>query len=161
VVRHPTSKFISREAAPETAQRLHSAGKKIVTTNGCFDLLHLGHLRYLFEARAQGDVLWIGLNSDASVKRLKGPQRPLQEEQVRAEQLAALECVDYVTLFPEDTPEDFLERVRPSVHIKGGDYSPETLPERKVVEAHGGSLLCLGFVPGFSTTALIEKIKQS
>lgn len=134
-------------------------GKRLVTTNGCFDLLHWGHIQYLNEAKALGDLLLVGLNSDASVKRLKGPSRPLNPELVRARQIASLECVDYVVIFEEATPEAFLEMVKPAIHAKGGDYRVEDLPERKVVEAGGGEVRVLSLVPGFSTTSLIEKLK--
>jgi D-glycero-beta-D-manno-heptose 1-phosphate adenylyltransferase len=152
-------KIISHSALSQFSRVLKDQGKRIVTTNGCFDLLHLGHIQYLTEAKALGDILLVGLNSDASVKRLKGPTRPLNSELVRARQIAALECVDYVAIFEESTPEAFLELVKPQLHVKGGDYRAEDLPERKVVEAGGGEVRVLSLVPGYSTTSLIEKLK--
>lgn len=140
------------------ADELRAQGKKIVTTNGCFDLLHIGHLQYLGQARELGDRLWIGLNSDRSVQALKGPKRPIQDEKSRLLQMAALEAVDYITVFEALTPVEFLKQVRPAIHVKGGDYRPEDLPETSVVEAGGGKIECLAFTPGFSTTALVEKI---
>lgn len=159
-MRDPKTKQISFEDRSAHAEALRKNGIKIVTTNGCFDLLHLGHLNYLREARLLGDCLWVAVNSDASVKRLKGPSRPLQDANTRALQLAALEAVDYVTVFEDDTPASFLEAVQPAIHVKGGDYRPEQLPERKEVEAAGGKIVCLPFTEGFSTTSLIEKLKS-
>lgn len=153
------SKIISRGDLPERCRQLKAAGKTIVTTNGCFDFLHLGHIRYLIEAKALGDILICGLNSDASVRRLKGPMRPIFDGATRSLQLAALEAVDYVTVFEEDTPEFFLGQVCPAIHVKGGDYDPTKLPERAVVESHGGVVKCLSLVQGFSTTNLIRKLK--
>jgi rfaE bifunctional protein nucleotidyltransferase chain/domain len=159
-MRQPSDKIIAPKDVETKAAALRDRGVKIVSTNGCFDLLHLGHLNYLAQARGLGEVLWIGLNADASVRRIKGPQRPLQDEHVRLQQLAALEAVDFVTLFEEDTPETFLQKLRPAVHVKGGDYRPEDLPERAVVEAGGGKVEVLAFTPGFSTTGLIAKLKS-
>lgn len=112
------------------------------------------------EARALGDVLICGVNSDKSVQKLKGPTRPLVDEQTRLLQLAGIEAVDFVVLFSEDTPEAFLEIVRPDIHVKGGDYDPDKLPERDVVERHGGQVKCLSLIDGFSTSSLIEKLKR-
>lgn len=133
--------------------------KKIVFTNGCFDLLHVGHIRYLQEARNQGDVLVIGVNADASVKRLKGPTRPIQNEDDRAEILAALKAVDYVVIFPEDTPASLIEAVRPNVLVKGGDWKPEQIVGSTFVQSYGGEVKSLQFVEGRSTTKIIEKSK--
>lgn len=152
-------KIVSFKTLSTLSKLVKDQGKRLVTTNGCFDLLHWGHIQYLNEAKALGDLLLVGLNSDASVKRLKGPTRPLNPELVRARQIASLECVDYVVLFEEDTPEAFLEMVKPDIHVKGGDYRVEDLPERKVVEAGGGQVRVVSLVPGFSTTSLIEKLK--
>lgn len=153
-------KLIPMEEVASKAASLRLLSKKIVTTNGCFDLLHIGHLNYLREARAMGDCLWVGLNADSSVRALKGPSRPLQDEATRSIQLAALEAVDFVTLFFESTPEKFLEKVQPWVHVKGGDYQGRDLPERRIVEQGGGSIRCVAFTEGFSTTSLIERIKR-
>ena len=160
-MRDPKTKVVLFSESAALSKRLKSQGRTLVTTNGCFDLLHLGHLNYLHEARLLGDVLWVAVNSDASVRALKGPTRLLQTDAVRALQLAALESVDYVTVFEESTPEKFLSVVHPSIHVKGGDYRIDQLPERKVVEAGGGKLQCLRFTEGFSTTALMERIRTS
>ncbi len=133
---------------------------KIVFTNGCFDILHVGHARYLRDARALGDVLVVGVNTDASVKRLKGPERPIQNEQDRSELLAALGCVDYVTLFDEDTPRELIEKLAPNVLVKGGDWPVEKIEGSKFVLARGGEVKSLPFHPGHSTTQLIERIDK-
>lgn len=134
--------------------------KKIVFTNGCFDILHIGHIRYLQEAAKLGDILIIGLNSDASVKRLKGLDRPINSEQDRAELLCALEFVDYVVIFDEDTPLELISVVEPDVLVKGGDYYPEDVVGRDIIEKRGGELVLIPFVEGKSTTNIIEKIKR-
>lgn len=136
-------------------------GKKVVFTNGCFDLLHVGHVRYLQKARSYGDLLVLGLNSDSSVRRLKGEKRPLIGERERAHILAALDCIDYVVIFDEDTPIRLLEALRPSVLVKGGDYTPETVVGKDLVESYGGRVELVEFVDGKSTTNIIEKILQS
>lgn len=133
---------------------------KIVFTNGCFDLLHVGHVRYLNQARALGDLLVVGLNSDASVKRLKGDERPLQNEEDRLEILAGLECVDFVTLFTEDTPIKLIEIVKPNILVKGGDWPVDKIVGHDFVASYGGRTQTLPFVPGRSTTNLFEKIKR-
>jgi D-beta-D-heptose 7-phosphate kinase/D-beta-D-heptose 1-phosphate adenosyltransferase len=136
-------------------------GKRVVFTNGCFDLLHVGHVKYLQKARAFGDLLILGLNSDASVRRLKGDKRPLIGEEERAHLLAALDCVDYVVLFDEDTPQKLIESIQPLVLVKGGDYSPEGVVGKDVVESYGGRVELVEFVDGKSTTNIIEKILKS
>lgn len=133
---------------------------RLVFTNGCFDILHVGHTRYLAEARALGDILVVGCNSDASVRRLKGPERPIQNEADRAEVLASLAAVDYVVLFDEDTPEALIEKLAPDVLVKGGDWAPEKIVGSKFVLANGGEVRALPFHPGHSTTALIERIDR-
>ena len=137
---------------------LREAGQRVVFTNGCFDILHAGHVRYLQEARAQGDCLVLGLNTDASVQRLKGPARPINNELDRAEVVGALACVDYVVLFGEQTAENLIAKVRPAVYVKGGDYTLETLPEAKIVQSYGGRVHFVEMVPGRSTTNVIKKI---
>lgn len=137
-----------------------SHGKKIVFTNGCFDLIHLGHIKYLKEAKKFGDILVIGLNSDNSVKKLKGEKRPLFSQDIRAEVLAALEMVDYVVIFEEDTPSEIMNRLRPDIQVKGGDYTPSEIPESKVLKGYGGQLKIVSFIPGFSTSEIIKKIKN-
>lgn len=133
--------------------------KKVVFTNGCFDLLHVGHVRYLQEAKAQGDILVVGLNTDASVKKNKGPSRPIQNESDRAEILAALECVDFVTLFDDETPEKLIQKVRPDVLVKGGDWPIDKIAGGKFVQSYGGQVRSLQFVQGRSTTLIVEKLK--
>lgn len=140
-----------------TITELKSAGKKIVFTNGCFDLLHVGHVRYLQEARKLGDALVVGINSDASVKRLKGPTRPVQNEQDRAEILAALEAVDLTVLFVEDTPENLIHQVKPDILVKGGDWKIDSIVGAPFVMSYGGKVMSLQFVDGKSTTKIIEK----
>ena len=139
-------------------QQAKSGGNVVVTTNGCFDVLHLGHLRYLQAARHLGDLLVVAVNSDTSVRQLKGENRPLVPEEERAEMLAGLECVDYVVIFPELTPIDLLSELKPNIHVKGGDYKLEQLIERDVVEENGGKVIVGLNVPGKSTTNLIEVI---
>ena len=135
-------------------------GKKTVFTNGCFDLLHAGHVRYLEQAKALGDVLIVGINSDASVARLKGEKRPIVGEQHRGEIVGALRCVDAITIFEQDTPLDLIRLIRPDVYVKGGDYTKETLPEYPVVTQYGGEVLILDFVQGCSTSQIIATIGQ-
>ena len=150
---------IDRDYLEEVILKEKQQNKKIVSTNGCFDILHVGHVRYLQESQKQGDILVVCLNSDSSVKRLKGESRPLNSESDRAEVLAALACVDYVVIFEEDTPCNLIEIIKPDVHTKGGDYNPDNLPETQVIRANGGDLVFINFVEGKSTTATIEKMK--
>ncbi len=158
------SKILDRDQVGVISQAAKSDGKTVVFTNGCFDILHIGHVRYLQDARALGDVLVVGLNSDESVKRLKGPERPVVSELDRAEILAALECVDYLCIFPEDTPIELLEVVRPSIHVKGGDYRVEDLAEGPVVLKHGGRVEIVSFTStateGRSTSNIIGRIVE-
>jgi D-beta-D-heptose 7-phosphate kinase/D-beta-D-heptose 1-phosphate adenosyltransferase len=136
-------------------------GKKVVFTNGCFDLLHAGHVKYLQKARSFGDLLVLGLNSDASVRRLKGDKRPLIGEAERGHILAALDCVDYLVVFAEDTPLKLIEILKPEVLVKGGDYSPDGVVGKDFVESCGGRVELVEFVDGKSTTNIIEKILQT
>lgn len=151
-------KIYHRNELASLLQQLKTEGKVVVTTNGCFDVLHLGHLRYLQAARQLGDLLVVAVNSDSSVRQLKGENRPLVPEDERAEMLAGLECVDYVVIFPESTPIELLSELKPSIHVKGGDYKLEQLVEREVVEKNGGKVIVGLNVPGKSTTNLIEVI---
>lgn len=151
-------KIYTRKELATILEHLKSNGKVVVTTNGCFDVLHLGHLRYLQAARKLGDCLVVAINSDASVRELKGQNRPLVPEDERAEMLAGLACVDYVVIFPELTPVDLLSELKPNIHVKGGDYKIEQLIERDTVEANGGKVIVGLNVPGKSTTDLIEVI---
>lgn len=147
-----------RELAAElTARR---GGRKVIFTNGCFDILHLGHVRYLKEAKELGDILVVGLNTDASVRKLKGSDRPVQSEEARAEILAALACVDYVTLFGDQTPALLIETLRPDILVKGGDYEPDTIVGAPFVRSYGGTVRVLKFVDGHSTTSLVEKMRR-
>ncbi|MGM9994234.1 MAG: D-glycero-beta-D-manno-heptose 1-phosphate adenylyltransferase [Candidatus Avigastranaerophilus sp.] len=139
-------------------KQLRAQGKTIVTTNGCFDILHVGHVRYLEKAKSFGDVLIVALNSDKSVKSIKGDSRPINNENDRAEILSALRSVDYVVLFDEDSPIELLLQIKPDVHTKGADYTAETLPEAKGIIEAGGRIEFISFVEGKSTTAVIEKM---
>jgi D-beta-D-heptose 7-phosphate kinase/D-beta-D-heptose 1-phosphate adenosyltransferase len=138
---------------------LKRQGRKIVFTNGCFDVLHFGHVHYLLQAKELGDILVIGLNSDDSVRRLKGPTRPINGEKERAFVLAALACVDYVVVFDEDTPKELIETVRPDVLVKGGDYTLDNIVGADFVTQNGGTVTTIPFVEGFSSTRIIEKLK--
>ena len=146
--------------ASALAARLRAEGKRIVLANGCFDLLHVGHVRYLAAARRLGDVLFVGLNSDASVARLKGPGRPLLGAADRAELLAALRSVDHVVLFDDETADGLIRRLRPHVHAKGTDYAEDTVPERETVRAVGGSVAIAGDPKAHATGALIRMILE-
>ena len=150
--------LIPAERIEDFCAALREAGQQVVFTNGCFDILHAGHVRYLNEARAQGDCLVLGLNSDESVRRLKGPERPINSELDRAEVVGALKSVDYVVLFGEQTAESLIAKVRPAVYVKGGDYTLDTLPEAKIVQSYGGRVHFVKMVEGRSTTNVIKKI---
>jgi rfaE bifunctional protein nucleotidyltransferase chain/domain len=173
-----TSRSGSRSTAPEPArrkvldwdtllqlrQRDRADGRVVVWTNGCFDLLHVGHVRNLEASRALGDVLVVGVNSDDSVRRLKGPSRPIVPAVERAEVVGALACVDHVVVFDELTPEASLERLQPEIHCKGADYAPphgKPIPEARVVAAYGGRIEFLPLLPDVSTTDLISRVRQS
>ena len=139
---------------------LRKGGKKVVFTNGCFDILHAGHVTYLEKARSFGDCLVLGLNTDASVRANKGPSRPINSELDRAKVVGALKAVDYVVLFGEQTAEKLIAKVKPDVYVKGGDYTLDTLPEAKIVMSYGGKVEFVTMVEGRSTTNVIQKIKQ-
>jgi len=132
----------------------------VVATNGCFDILHVGHIRSLQKAKSLGDVLIVGLNSDSSVKKIKGENRPINNENNRAEVLAALGCIDIVTIFSEETAERFLEMVKPNIYVKGGEYNLDNLPEAKIVQKYGGKVHFIPMIPESSTTKVIDKIKK-
>jgi D-glycero-beta-D-manno-heptose 1-phosphate adenylyltransferase len=153
-------KIVELEELSDRCEKLRSAGKKIVATNGCFDLLHVGHVRYLQAARALGDLLVIGLNGDGSVHELKGAGRPITTQIDRAEILAALACVDLVTIFPEIRATKFLSAVRPAVYVKGGDYTPRTLDEEEltILKEIEAEIRLIPFETGYSTSGLIEQI---
>ncbi|MCX7726181.1 MAG: D-glycero-beta-D-manno-heptose 1-phosphate adenylyltransferase [Chitinispirillaceae bacterium] len=144
----------------KAVEPLRKMGKSIVTTNGCFDIIHLGHIKYLYEASKLGDILIVGVNSDESVKSLKGEGRPINREGERAFVVASLKMVDYAFVFCEKDPRAFLEVLRPDIHVKGGDYTPEMLPEREVVEKYGGKVVIVPFVKGFSTTSIIKRMSN-
>jgi rfaE bifunctional protein nucleotidyltransferase chain/domain len=156
------AKIIDWNQLPAWRNALRDAGKKLVVTNGCFDLLHLGHVTYLENARNQGDPLLVGVNGDASVGQLKGPGRPVNNQTDRAAVLAALESVDGVCIFQEKRATHFLSHARPDIYVKGGDYTLETLDqeERRAVEQGGGRIKIIPFVPGKSTSSLLEKISR-
>jgi rfaE bifunctional protein nucleotidyltransferase chain/domain len=156
------SKIIAWDQLPEWRTAVRATGKKLVVTNGCFDLLHLGHVTYLENARNFGDALLIGVNSDAAVSGLKGPGRPVNSETDRASVLAALASVDGVCIFTDTTATKFLAAAQPDIYVKGGDYTLETLnqDERRAVESVGGKIILVPFVPGKSTTSLLEKISR-
>ncbi len=141
-------------------QEFKSQGKKIVFTNGCFDLLHLGHIHYLAEAKELGDVLIVGINSDASVSRLKGENRPIKDEKSRLAIIESLKMVDHAILFEEDTPLQLIKTIIPDVLVKGGDWAIDEIVGSEIVLAHGGVVKSLSFIVGYSSTALIEKIKK-
>ena len=152
------SKCFTLESAAHEIQRRKHEGQRIVTTNGCFDILHRGHIDYLEKARALGDALFVAINSDSSVRKLKGTSRPVIDQDARMATVAALECVDGVFAFEEDTPVAWLQKLKPHVHVKGGDYKGKELVERETIEAHGGKLVIVDLTPGFSTSSLIEKL---
>lgn len=140
------------------AKKLHRQKKKIITTNGCFDILHYGHLKYLYNAKNYGDILIVAINSDSSVRINKGKGRPVNNQRFRSVMIAALEFVDYVVLFKEKTPVKILCRIKPDFHIKGGDYKMSQIVEKKAVESVGGKVVILKFVKGFSSTKIIKKL---
>ena len=154
-------KVVSQEELIQITAREKSGGRSIVFTNGCFDLLHPGHVRCLAEARALGDVLVVAVNSDRSVRGNKGYERPLVPEQDRAEVLAALSAVDYVTIFDEPTPRELISRVLPNILVKGADWAHDQVAGREEVEAAGGRVISIPLAPGYSTTNLLEKIRKA
>lgn len=155
----PAAKIVDRDELLRRFRRPRSSS--IVFTNGCFDIIHRGHVDYLTRARSLGDLLIVGVNTDESVRRLKGSGRPVVEQDDRAFVLAALACVDAVTLFDEDTPAELIAALLPDVLVKGGDYTPDQVVGRDVVESHGGRLVLLPFVTGRSTTAILQRIQHA
>jgi D-glycero-beta-D-manno-heptose 1-phosphate adenylyltransferase len=154
-------KIVSQEELIEVAAREKRSGRRVVFTNGCFDILHPGHVRCLAEARALGDVLVVAVNSDRSVRGNKGPERPLVSEQDRAEVLAALASVDYVTIFDETTPRELISQVLPNVLVKGADWALDQVAGREEVEAAGGRVVSIPLAPGYSTTTLVQRIRNA
>jgi D-beta-D-heptose 7-phosphate kinase/D-beta-D-heptose 1-phosphate adenosyltransferase len=155
-----SGKILSTTELREERERLRAAGRQLVFTNGCFDILHVGHVRYLAAARALGDALLVAINSDRSVRELKGAGRPVMSEGERAEMLAALAAVDYVTVFDDLSPRSLIAEVLPDILVKGGDYALDEIHGRLEVEAAGGRVLALPFVEGASTTSIIERMKR-
>jgi rfaE bifunctional protein nucleotidyltransferase chain/domain len=155
-------KILTAEQARAIGKQMRDSGGKLVFTNGCFDLLHVGHVRYLQAARALGDALLVAINGDESVRALKGDGRPLNRAEDRAELIAALECVNYAVIFPDVRATQLLEIVRPAIYVKGGDYTEDSLhaEERAALERIGTEIRILPFEPGHSTSGLLEKIKQ-
>lgn len=151
---------LRRENISDFIKKLHQSGKTVVATNGCFDILHVGHVRYLQKTKSFADYSIVLLNSDKSVRSIKGPTRPINNEQDRAEILCALTCVDYVVLFDEDSPRNLLDEIKPDVYTKGADYNMETLPEADIMRKNNTRVEFIEFVQGKSTTATIEKMKQ-
>lgn len=154
------SKVKSRPELKEIVSRLKAAGQQVVFTNGCFDLLHPGHVRYLEKARRYGDVLVVALNSDASVRKIKGEARPILTKEERCELISALGCVDYVTTFEEETPQQIIDELAPNVLVKGGDWSVDQIVGRDTVEAAGGKVISIELEQGYSTSAIIERIRS-
>lgn len=152
--------LVKREDLRALIDTIHHSGKTVVTTNGCFDILHVGHVRYLEKTKAFGDFLIVLLNSDKSVKSIKGLSRPVNSELDRAEILSALRCVDYVVLFDEDSPKNLLDEMKPDVYTKGADYTMETLPEADIMKKNGTRVEFIEFVDGKSTTNIINKMKN-
>ena len=155
------SKVLTPPALARRLATLRRQCKRIVFTNGCFDLIHPGHVRYLRKAKQLGDVLVVALNSDASVRRLKGPTRPLVPQRDRCEVMAALEMVDYVTVFNDNTPYKLIARLQPDVLVKGGDWTPDRIVGADLVHARGGTVRSIRFAPGYSTTRLVERIRKN
>ncbi|MDQ1334348.1 MAG: D-glycero-beta-D-manno-heptose 1-phosphate adenylyltransferase [Thermodesulfobacteriota bacterium] len=154
------AKIKSLDAARDECNRMKESGKRIVFTNGCFDILHPGHIRYLSAARELGDVLVVAVNSDASVRLIKGPKRPILEQQARAELVAALECVDLVLIFDEDNPLRVIQNLLPDILVKGGDWATDEIIGSDVVRSAGGEVKRIPFVTGFSTTDIINRVVE-
>lgn len=157
----PAATVVDHDELATAVEAARQAGRRVVFTNGCFDVVHRGHTTYLRQARDLGDLLVVALNDDDSVRRLKGPERPINPAEDRAGVLAALACVDLVTVFATDTPIPLIERLRPEVYVKGGDYSPEMLRETEVVRSYGGEVVMVDYVPEHSTTAVVRRIREA
>jgi len=142
----------------QISEGLKEQNKIVITTNGVFDILHIGHIRYLKEAKKLGDILIVAINSDLSTKKIKGPNRPLNNENDRAESIASLECIDYVTIFNEEDPIKFLEKIKPDIHVKGGDYEMDQIIEKDIVEKNNGKIVLIPEIKGYSTTDLIKRM---
>lgn len=153
--------LVKRDDIRALIDAIHHAGKTVVCTNGCFDILHVGHVRYLEKTKSFADFCIVLLNSDKSVRSIKGPSRPINNENDRAEILSALRCVDYVVMFDEDSPRNLLDEIKPDVYTKGGDYTIETLPEADIMRKNNIRVEFISFVEGKSTTNIIEKMKNN
>ena len=151
--------LLQRENVADFVKKLHKSGKTVVVTNGCFDILHVGHVRYLQKTKTFADYSMVLLNSDKSVRSIKGPTRPINNELDRAEVLCALSCVDYVVLFDEDSPRNLLDEIKPDVYTKGADYTMETLPEADIMRKNGTRVEFIKFVEGKSTTGIVKRVK--
>lgn len=154
-------KIVSQEKLAEQISRLQADSRTIVSTNGCFDILHPGHIKFLENAKTLGDILIVALNSDSSVKAIKGDKRPIISQELRAYALASLIYTDLIVIFHEDTPEKVLELIKPDIHVKGKEYEHSGIPEQRVVESHGGNVIYLPLTKGLSTTGLMKKIRTS
>ena len=152
--------LVDRKDIRALVEEIHKQGKTVVSTNGCFDIIHVGHIRYLEKSKSFADYLIVLLNSDKSVKSIKGPSRPINNENDRAEILSALRCVDYVVLFDEDSPKDLLDEMKPDIYTKGADYTMETLPEASIMIKNNTRVEFIEFVEGKSTTKTIEKLNK-
>lgn len=161
VERGGTARVLTQEETRRFVEGERARGRTIVFTNGVFDLLHPGHVRYLQDARALGDLLVVGLNADRSVRRNKGPERPVNQQEERAELLAALDCVDAVVLFEEDTPDQIIKLVQPDVLVKGADWAADAIVGRDTVESRGGRVVRVPVEQGYSTTAILERIRRA
>jgi len=159
-MRRQSPRVSSADEAAEFAERVRARGGTVVFTNGVFDLLHPGHVRYLREARALGDALIVAVNSDRSVRSNKGPSRPINPEDERAELLLALDCVDAAVVFDEDTPHEIVSRIQPDILVKGADWGPDNIVGRDIVEARGGRVVRVELEPGHSTTDLISRVRM-
>lgn len=153
--------LLRRENVADFVKKLHQSGKTVVVTNGCFDILHVGHVRYLQKTKSFADYMIVLLNSDKSVRNIKGPTRPINDEQDRAEVLNALACVDYVVMFDEDSPANLIDEIKPDIYTKGADYTMETLPEADIMRKNNIKVEFIEFVAGKSTTNTINKMKES
>ena len=150
-------KLIQADQLDHAIQLYKQNKQSIVFTNGCFDILHAGHIHYLYQAKTHGDILLIGLNSDQSVRQLKGNNRPINPQAARAAVLSGLEMVDGVVIFDEDTPIELIKKIKPNTHVKGGDYLAEKLPEYEIIKAYGGNVVIEAFLVGFSTSSIVDK----
>ncbi|MDP3791951.1 MAG: D-glycero-beta-D-manno-heptose 1-phosphate adenylyltransferase [Candidatus Omnitrophota bacterium] len=155
-----SAKTLDSKKLANLLKRLRSKGRRVVFTNGCFDILHVGHVDYLSKAKSLGDILVVGLNSDSSVKKIKGKGRPINNARDRAKVLSALSCVDYISVFGESTPERLIRQLKPDTLVKGGDWKIEDIVGGEFVKSHGGKVKRIPFVRGYSTTSLIKKIEN-